>query len=128
MDENGAGHHPNRMNPRWPNGGRRCCRCRASSLLRSADVCTSFGLHGFPFGHAFAAFSRMHNARLGWPRSPLGAQNDTPASRRPGGQLIAAVKEVTELVVAVGHLTNPRGAGDALEFRQALAQFAAAQR
>jgi hypothetical protein len=45
-----------------------------------------------------------------------------------GGQLIAAVKEVTELVVAVGHLTNPRGAGDAREFRQALAQFAAAQR
>ena len=45
-----------------------------------------------------------------------------------GGQLIAAVKEVTELVVAVGHLTNQQGAGDGREFRQALAQFAAAQR
>ena len=45
-----------------------------------------------------------------------------------GSQLIAAVKEVTELVVAVGHLTNQQGAGDGREFRQALAQFAAAQR
>jgi hypothetical protein len=35
---------------------------------------------------------------------------------------------VTELVVAVGHLTNPRGAGDGREFRQTLAQFAGAQR